>query len=314
MLNRLFVLGVAAAVFSLASPCQALIDPGADVLYHPALAPTAEAALTSQIQATTGIVVGAHAGDADPPAPSDYYTDSHTAVFENLYTGGPTRNFVLDQFNPNRIMPNGDPVGELQGVLLYFTVQLKSGRKVIDNDTTAKIVGVMASIGASLHVWSADPTIGINFSTTPSVTPPPKDLLADMNGPDGKPDWQHMTQVQIEAASTGTDKLAAIINPNDPANSYGEQPIYTDVYDPVTLAAFVGTGQVRFDYDSLPITFTSALNQGVITWSIPPQFDIEARVVYLYTAVPEPASMGLLAAAFAPVLLRRLRKRKSRLS
>jgi hypothetical protein len=288
-----------------------LIDPGADVTLHPALVPTAEVTLTNQIEATLGPVYGAHAGDTPPPTPSDYYADSHTAVFENLYTGGPTRNFVLDQFNQldefgqPRIMPNGDPVGELQGVLLYFTVQLKSGRKVIDNDTTAKIVGVMASIGASLHVWSADPTIGINFSTTPSVTPPPKDLLADMNGPDGKPDWQHMTQVQIEAASTGTDKLAAIINPNDPANFYAEQPIYTDVTDPVALAAFVGTGQVRFNYDSSPIRSYYADNQNVADWAIPPKFDIEARVVYLYAAVPEPATLSLLALGGLAVIRRR---------
>jgi hypothetical protein len=318
MLNRLFVLGLAAAVFSLAAPCQALIDPTADVLYHPSSQGTAEAALTSQIQATAVTVSGAHAGDDPPPTPNDYYADSHTAVFADLEAGATSLNsgiITLAQFNPNRFL-NDDgvtPLGELQGVLLYFTVHLKSGRQVFDNESTEKVVAAIVQIGTSLHAWSYDPDIGINFTTAPNVSVT-GDLLADTNGADNFTYEETMTQAQIDAASTGPDKLAAIIKPDNPANFYGEQPIYTDVTDPVALAAFIGTGQVRFDYDSSPITSHYAGNQNVADWAIPPKFDIEARVVYLYAAVPDPASMGLLAAAFAPVLLRRLRKRKSRLS
>jgi hypothetical protein len=317
MLSKLCVLALAVAVFSVVSPCQALIDPNADVLYHPSGQGTAEAALTAQIQATAGTVSGAHSGDIPPPTPNDYYADSHTKVFKDLEAGATSSNsgiITLDQFNPNRFMPNGDPVGELQGVLLYFTVHLKSGRQVLDNESTKKVVAAIVQIGTSLHAWSYDPDIGINFTTDPNVRVT-GDLAADTNGPDNFTYDETMTQAEINAASTGPDKLAAIINPNDPANSYGEQPIYTDVTDPVALAAFIGTGQVRFDYDSSPITSHYAGNQDVADWAIPPKFDIEARVVYLYAAdVPEPASMGLLAAVFVPVLARRLRKRKSRLS
>jgi hypothetical protein len=316
MLNvlRLSLSGLVVAVLCLASPCQALINSDPDVKYYPAKDATMGTFLGSQILGITDTVAQAYGDAGQPiPDPATQYADSNTAVFENLYTGGPTRNFVLDQFNPNRILPNGDQVGELQGVLLYFTVKLKSGRKVIDNETAAMISGVTARIGADLHVWSDDPTIGIHFEAHPRVTPLPKDLAVDMDSADGKPKWWLMTQEQIEAVSTGTDRLAAIIDPTDPANSYDQNPIYTKINDPAALAAFVGTGKILFKFDSDPNTSSSALNQGVTTWSVPPQFDIEARVVYLYAA-PEPASMGLLAAAFIPVLARRRRKRESRLS
>ena len=317
MLSRIFVLGLVVGAICLVSPCQATIDPRADVLFHPATQGTAEAALTGQIQATTATVVGAHSGDTHPPTPADFYADSHTKVFSNLQAGA-TGFFSLDQFNPNRFLNNDGvtPVGKLQGVLLYFTIHLKSGRLVFDNESTQTVSAAIVQIGTSLSAWSTDPAVGIQFLTNPRVTKSGS-LAGDLT-PDGFPDLAHMTQAQIDAASTGPDKLAAIIDPGDPANSHVEQPIYTDLTNATALAAFVkqpsGTGKITFGYVSQPTTSHFAGNQDVIEWAIPPTFDIEARVVYLYAAVPEPASMGLLAAAFVPVLARRMRKRQSPLS
>jgi hypothetical protein len=334
MLSRLFVLGLAVAVFSLASPCQALIDPTADVKLWPSLDPTAETALTGQIQATTGIVVGAHSGDAVPPTPSDYYADSHTVVFGNLSVNK-SGIFTLDKFNqldefgqPRLI--DGNPIGKLQGLLLYFTVQLKSGRQVLDNESTTKeVANAIVEIGTSLTVLSVDkdgkydPTIGVNCAISPSASASGK-LFADTDGPDYPtrplPFFELMSQEWIEAASMGTDRLAAIIDP-DAASSREEVnaiKLDTDPAHTAILAAFTSTGTndktVSFSYASL-YNENHTATQLAIGWSIPVKFDLEARVVYLYAAaVPEPASMGLLAAAFVPVLARRLRKRKTRLA
>jgi hypothetical protein len=332
MLNRLFVLGLVAVVVSLASPCQALINPTADVTLWPALAPTAETALTGQIQATAVIVSGAHAGDADPPAPSDFYADSHTAVFGDLRTSstpGTSGVFTLDQFDQNRILPNGDPISKLQGVLLYITMHLKSGRRVVDNESSG-VVAATVAISTNLGIWSNDstthiydPTIGINLSINSSLSGS-RNLEPDKNGSyDGIPlGLATMSQTEIDKWSydglspNKRDKLALIIDPNSPDNMRVAAPIYLDVdTNPAALNAFVGTGKVEFGYNGKATLSSTAESLRVIAWNIAPRYDIEARVVYLYAAaVPEPASMGLLAAAFVPVLARRLRKRKSRLS
>jgi len=332
-LLRLSLLGLVVAVFSLASPCQALITPG-DVLFRPAADPnTAESMLNQQIMSTAVVVSGAHSTPADPVTPNDYYADSHTWVFGDLSVNK-SGIFTLDKFNqldelgrPRLI--NGDPVGQLQGMLLYFTVQLKRGRQVLDNESTTKeVANAIVEIGTSLTVLSGDSRIGVNCVISPSASARGK-LFADTDGPDYPtkplPIFELMSQGWIEAASIGTDRLAAIIdptnvNPNDPNRSREEVnaiKLDTDPAHTAILAAFTSTGPndktASFSYASQYHENHTA-TQLAIGWSIPVKFDLEARVVYLYAAVPEPASMGLLAAAFAPVLLRRLRKRKSRLS
>ena len=52
MLKRLLLSGLAIGVLCLASPAFGLIDPNADVLYHPVTNPTSEPVLTAQMSAT----------------------------------------------------------------------------------------------------------------------------------------------------------------------------------------------------------------------------------------------------------------------
>ncbi len=317
MLKHAFVLGLAVVGIMLASPCHAqLIDPNFDVMYHPSGDATAEAVLTSQIEAVSGAVSGAHSGDPIPPSPDDYFSDSHTVVFEDLFAGA-SGIFALDQFNANRTLYNDGTtaITQLQGVLLYFTVQLKSGRQVFDNESNKEVMTAILRIGTNVNVWSTDSTAGVNLSVSPIVSNSGS-LAPDQNGPyDGFP--SDMTDLlAIEAHSTGLDKLAAIIDPNNP-NSAGEvNEIHLDTApgSAAFLAAFTGTGTVEFEYTSLLNTYHQVSSQGVIGWSIQPTYDLEARVVYLYAAVPEPASMSLLAVAVVSVLARRRRKRKMRLS
>lgn len=320
---KLSVLGLAVAVFCLTSPCQALIDPAADVLYHPADTATAETLLTGQIQAAKSLVVGVHASDPAPdPALDAYLADSHTSnplVFGNLEAGAGGI-ISLDKFDPTRIpVPGGDPVGQLRGVLLYLTVHLKSGRYVLDNETKSAIQTATVQIGAELHVINS--ALGINFSATPfkEVTGA---LASDVNTNgtdpyDGKFPNGNLSETELDKYCVGADKLAAIIDSDDPANFFAYAPLYTDLTDPDKLALFTGSGTIDFVFTSDPYasaTWTPSVLAYV--WPSLVKFDIEARLVYLYAdaAVPEPASMGLLVAAFAPVLLRRFRGRKSRLS
>jgi hypothetical protein len=322
---KLSVLGLVAAVFYLASPCQALIDPG-NITYRPAATPnTPELMLNQQINATLIPVYGAHAGDVPAPQPSDYYADAHTVVFEDLGVGA-HGSFELLQFDPYRTL-NDDgqtKISKLQGVLLYFTVHLKSGRQVFDNQSSKAITSGLIEIGASLSVRSVygngsyNPIIGVNCSISPSDANS-GNLGPNIDGPyNGKPPKvSTLSAAEIELWSHGPDKLAAIIDPNA-ASSTDTVPnvIYLDT-DPAhadLLAAFTGTGTVSFDYTSALNTYHEINGANLVGWTVPPKLDIEARVVYLYAGVPEPASMGLLAAVFAPVLLRRLRKRKTRLS
>ena len=335
-LLRLSLLGLVVAVFSLASPCQALITPG-DVLYRPAADPnTAESMLNQQIMGTAVVVSGAHSTPEDPVTPSDYYADSHTKVFGDLQTSkdGKSGIFTLDQFNqldefdrPRLI--NGDPIGKLQGMLLYFTMHLKSGRQVVDNEYDG-VVEATVAISTELRVQSIDPTthiydpnIGINLLIDSSLTGS-RSLDPDKNGSyDGRPPANLATLAQDEidkwsydgSTPDKHDKLALIIDPNSPDNMRVAVPIYLGLdTNPDALNAFVGTGTVEFGYTGKAVLSNTTKSTNVSAWGLAPRYDIEARVVYLYAAVPEPASMGLLAAAFAPVLLRRLQKRKSRLS
>ncbi len=323
MLSRLLVSIIVVVVISLVSPCQALVTPG-DIYYHqaadsanaPIPVPGSDADLPLQINGTAGNVSGAH---GDPIPLSDYYGDAHTVVLTNVRAGA-SGYFDLIQFNPNRTLNDDGTtvISQLQGVLLYFTVQLTKGRQVLDNETGNPVSQAIVTIGTSLRVWSPTSITGVDCMINPSVSNSGS-LAPDTNGPyDGFPpgNLYTMTEAQLDNYSLGyADKLAAIINPSDP-NSRAEVPnvIYLDT-DPShagILAAFTGTGTVRFDYTSLLNTYHEASSQGVPGWTVSPRFDIEARVVYLYAAVPEPASMGLLAAAFLPMMARRIRKRKAR--
>lgn len=315
MLKHAFVLGLAVVGIMLASPCHAqLIDKNADVLYHPSGDPTTEQILDQQIQGASGVLSGAHSGDPVPPQPDDFFVDTHTQVFENLMAGK-SGIFSLDQFNPNRTLNNDGTtaITQLQGVLLYFTVQLKNGRQVFDNETNKEVSQAVLEIGANVNVWSTNADIAriVNFSANPTIRKSGS-LAPDVNGPnDGFPsDITDLTEV--EAHSTGLDKLAVVIDPSDPNTSADINEIHVDTNPSSSdlLAAFTGTGQVEFEYNSLVNTYHQVNSQGVLGWTIQPTYDIEARVVYLYSAVPEPASMSLLAIGAFSVLARRRRKKR----
>jgi hypothetical protein len=273
MLNRLFVLGVAAAVFSLASPCQA--------------APAVE-------------------------------SDANT--FGDLEVGAPSGIIALDQFNPDGILPNGDPVGELQGVLLYLRVHLKRGRLVLDNENEGELLVTVRKlwIGGTLGVVNED--LNVHYEASPLKQVPENTVIlakdVNIDGTDlHDGQWPDTglgdAVLDLYSDPADHDKLAVIIRPDDPLYSFEYTHTYTTAAD---LAIFTGTGEVSFEYGSLLEQGYDVGGQDVNAWSVPLTFDIEAQVIYLYAGVPEPASMGLLAAAFVPVLARRLRKRKTRLS
>ena len=328
---RLSLFGLVVAVFCLASPCQALIDIDPDVSYHPAAGAASDpffvGDLGKQIEGTAVTVSGIRSTPENPVTPSDYYADSHTAVFGDLKTSkaGKTGIFTLDQFNqldelgqPRLI--DGNPIGKLQGMLLYITMHLKSGRKVADNESNM-VVEATVGLFANLRVHSTDTTIGIDPLLIDSSLVKTGHMDPDKGGSyDGRPptDLATLGQDEIDKWSYDglspdkRDKLTVVIDPNDENANYR---ITRDVYlDGDVLDAFVGTGTVEFGYIGEGYLSDNPENMDVVSWGFAPRYDIEARVVYLYAAVPEPASMGLLAAAFAPLLVRRLRKRKTRLS
>jgi len=313
---KLSVLGLAIAVFCLASPCQAL-DP--DVTQYPASSATSGTELGRQILGLKDLVVGTHADPNYPgpdPNPDAYLADSHTSnplTFGNLSANSRASGIMtLDKFDPTRILQGGtDPVGELRGVLLVLTVRLTSGRVVVDNEGST-------AIGATIHN-GAKITVSSEALVSDLVKKPYMEVIGnlakDAGGPyDGMfPGEAGWNDANIDLYSTGTDKLAAIIRPDSPdidgVNYFQYTDLITDLTDPDNkLALFVGPGTIDFDFSSSPYqkpSFGGTAN----AWSTSVTFDIQARLVYLYAdaAVPEPASMGLLAAAFAPVLLRRFR-------
>lgn len=324
----LFAWGLAVVGGLLALPCHAQItDPDAKAEFyraydpnHPAYESTAEAFLTGQIAGVKATVVGAYAANPGIPAPDpdDYYADSHTKVFENLLTGK-TGIFALDQFDPNRTLNNDGTtaITKLQGLLLYFTVQLKSGRQVFDNETPKDISKALLEIGANVHVWCKNDDIRtkVDFSANPYVSKSRKPLKADFcpgDPNDGFPcDITDLTEVNEHC--NGEDKLAVIIDPSDPNTSgeVNEILVVLDASHSDLLEAFTGNKTVEFEYTSSLTTHHQIEGQGVIGWSIPPTYDIEARVVYLYSAVPEPTSMSLLAIGVFSVLARRRKKRRT---
>ena len=312
MLKHVFVLGLAAVgIVMLASPCHAqLIDPNADVMYHPADSPTAEAFLTTQILGVKATVVGAYAAEPNPPDPDGFYADSHTKVFADLEAGA-SGIIALDQFDDTRIMPNGKQVEDLRGVLLYLTIHLKGGRIVLDNEALRAIQTATLQIGVNLQVNNA--ALDVDFSASPFAQT--SGALAndvDTNGTDpydGQWPNPHLSDAELDLYSTGADKLAAIIDPN---SFFTYAPIYVDLNDPAELALFTGNGTVDFVYSSSPHGHAAfSPSQTANVWSSMVTFDLEARLVYLYAGIiPEPASMGLLVAALAPILARRRRRRR----
>jgi len=246
----------------LASPCHAQIDPTADVLYHPADNPTTEAFLTGQIQGAKALVVGVHGNDPLPPDPDAYYADSHTKVFADLAAGA-SGIIALDKFDPTRTMyENGDPVGELRGVLLYLTVHLKGGRLVLDNEASEAIQSAVLQIGANLNVSNA--ALGVNFSASPyaeAELAPGTTLASDVNTNstdpyDGKRPDRTLSDAVLDLYSTGADKLAAIIDPNDPDNFFEYIPLYNDLHDPDEIALFTSSGP---DDKTILFAFSSSI-------------------------------------------------------
>jgi hypothetical protein len=246
--------------------------------------------------------------------------ESDANTFGDLEVGALSGIIALDQFNPDGILPNGDPVGELQGVLLYLRVHLKRGRLVLDNENEGELLVNVRKlwIGGTLGVVNED--LNIHYEASPLKQVPENTVIltkdVDVTGTnpyDGQwPDTGLSDAVlDLYSAQEDHDKLAVIIRPDDPDYSFLYQATYTAATD---LEIFTGTGEVSFEYGSHLEQGYDVGGQDVNAWSVPLTFDIEAQVIYLYAGVPEPASMGLLAAAFAPVLLRRLQKRKSRLS
>lgn len=323
MLKHRSVLGLVVVVAGLASLCRAqLIDPDADVTYHPASTATAEALLTAQILGVRDTVVGAYAADPDPydPADDDYYSDSHTKVFADLEAGA-VGIFSLDQFDPTRTLPNTDTrVGKLRGAMLYLTVHLKRGRLVIDAETRRAITAATLQIGANLRVSNA--SLGVDFFASPHAEATGSltgdvyrhgDTAVPYDPYDGQWPDPRLSEAELDLYSTGPDKLAAIIDPNDPNNSFVYAPIFVDLRGPDAdaMALFTGSGTVDFAYFSSPYADVDfSPNQIANVWPSTVTFDLEARLVYLYAdAIPEPASMGLICAALAPVLARRFRRR-----
>jgi len=303
---------LAIAVLSLASPSYGTIDPNADVLYHPVTLPTSETTLTQQVSATHVAVQGAYGDPNDVPPDSSLYADSHSEVVSKYAGGGTPSYFSLSMYNPNDAdhIVQGNPAGQLEGVMLYVTVTLASGRQVLDNEDNEAIAAATVDIGVSLSLSCLDPVIGpeIGFMTNPRVSNAGS-LAADSNDPPPFADIYTMTDEELDWASYGDDRLAAVIDPDDANNQYQDQPIYT-ITDPDMLAAFTGDGEIMFSYLSLPTTSHFVGDQNFVEWSVSPTFEMEARVVYLYTGVPEPASLGLLSAALLPALTKRIRKRK----
>jgi len=313
------VLGLAVVVVALASPCYAqLIDPNADVTYHPANTATVEAVLTAQILGVKGTVVGAYAADPDPadPADGDYYSDSHTKVFADLEVGA-SGIISLDQFDPTRLMPNTtDPVGKLRGALLYLTVHLKGGRLVIDNESRRAITTATLQIGANLGVNNASLGVDVSASSYAEATGA---LTGDVYNPgvpgvpydpyDGQFPDPHLSDAELDLYSTGPDKLAAIIDPNDPDSSFVYAPIFVDLSDPDDMALFTGSGTVDFAYVSSPYGHVDFSPSPIANmWPSLVTFDLEARLVYLYAgAIPEPATLSLLALGGLAMIRRRRR-------
>ena len=330
MLKRLLLLGLVVGVMSLATPSYAVLDAN-DVMYHPADSPVlGNSVLTGQILDSKEATVNAYSnagGNVTPPDPTSYYADSHTQTFSNLLAGtGGT--LSLDQYDPTRINPNTNKnVGQLRGVLLYLTVHLKGGRLVLDNESSKEIPSVVLQVGALLNVdqtslrpdpdkpmFSANPYA--EYGTADTGTPVAADIVSGPDPFDGQiPNYMASDDV-LDQYCQGADKLADIIDPDAPGSSFDYAPLYTELTDPAKLALFVGDGTIDLTYDSLPFGYGDFGGQVANVWPSAVTFDIEARVVYLYAqdAVPEPATLCLLAGTAVPALLRRRRRKISALA
>ncbi len=314
MLKHVSVLGLVVVGVMLASPCHAQsIDPNfVDVEFHPANSATTEAMLTGQIQATKSQAEATYSADPNVPNPpaDAYYSDSHTKVFYDLQAGS-AGIIALDQFDPTRNMPNGDPVGQLRGAMLYLTIHLKGGRIVLDNETMRAIQTATLQIGANLRVTQGG--LNIDHSTSPyaeASSPLAADVNSNGTDPyDGQwpnPTWDDAT---LDLYSTGADKLAAVIDSTDPANTFVDAPIYVDLSNPTEIAMFTGNGTVDFVYTSSPYGHASySPSQMANVWSSMVTFDLEARLVYLYAdARPEPTTTARRGAGLGRMLTRRHR-------
>jgi hypothetical protein len=237
--------------------------------------------------------------------------ESDANAANNLAVGAPGGIIALKQFVPGGILPDGNSVGQLEGVVLDFTMYLNGGRYVLDNENAFPVLVTKVWIGGTLGV--VNDALGVHFERSPLKQVNSVTLAKDVgtNPYDGQwpdPDWSYAV-LDLYSNPTELDKLAVIIQPGDPAYSY---TLHMEFTDPADLAKFTGTGQISFTYNSLLNQGHDTGGQDVHAWPGRLTFNIEAHVLYVYAGAPEPATMGLLAAAFAPVLLRR-RKRQSRL-
>ena len=223
--------------------------------------------------------------------------DSTQAHGGLLVAGGPDGAFSLPQFD------DSDPLITLQAVVFHVDATMYNAVHVLDNESPFEAPGSYVLIGAEVNVDSqtpASPLSGhVDTEARTDGTLQPNEVNSPTNGipPDVGDVPNYMS---------GKDKLTAAFSVNGVFASDDQELLK---WQGDNLNPFIGLGQVGFEYDSDLNTEAVATVTPVITWAIPAEFEFQAEVLYVYSILPEPASIGLLALGLPLLPLRRHRRK-----